>query len=105
MFTCKFKQSSSPELENYLDTADFNGDPLEFWKVNCNTFPGLCLVAKQVFCAPGSTAAAERFFSIAGYSLSQHRTRLTDSNFENQLFANMNFELPKHSGKKLRLEN
>ena len=101
----KLKQSSSDELENYLDTADFNGDPSEFWKVNCDKFPRLCLVAKQLFCAPGSTAAVERIFSIAGYILSQRRTRLTDSNFENPLFANVNFEIREHSGKKLRLEN
>ena len=101
----KFKQSSSAELENYLDTADFNGDTLEFWKVNCDKFPRLGLVAKQVFCAPGSTAAVERIFSIAGYILSQRRTRLTDSNFENPLFANVNFEIREHSGKKLRWEN
>ena len=101
----KFKQSSGAALENYLDTADFYGDPLEFWKVNCDKFPRLCLVAKQVFCAPDSTAAVERIFSIAGYILSQRRTRLTDSNFENQLFANVNFDIPEHFGKKLRLEN
>ena len=63
------------------------------------------LVAQQVFCAPGSTAAVERMFSIASYMPSQRRTRLTGSNFENQLFANVNFDIPEHSGKKLRLEN
>ena len=88
--TFKFKQSSSAELENYLDTADFSGNPLDFWRVNGDKFPRLCVTAKQVFCAPGSTAAVERIFSIAGYILSQRRNRLTDSNFENQLFANVN---------------
>ena len=68
----KFKQSSSAELENYLDIADFNGDPLEFWKVDCDKFPRLCLVVKQVFCAPGSTAAVEGISFIAGYILRQH---------------------------------
>ena len=103
--TFKFKQSSSAELENYLDTADFSGNPLDFWRVNGDKFPRLCVTAKQVFCAPGSTAAVERIFSIAGYILCQRRNRLTDSNFENQLFANVNFDIPVHSGKKLRLDN
>ena len=103
--TFKFKQSSSAELENYLDTADFSGNPLDFWRVNGDKFPRLCVTAKQVFCAPGSTAAVERIFSIAGYILSQRQNRLTDSNFENQLFANVNFDIPVHSDKKLRLDN
>ena len=102
--TFKFKQSSSAELENYLDTADFSGNPLDFWRVNGDKFPRLCVTAKQVFCTPGSTAAGERIFSIAGYILSQRRNRLTAS-FENQLFANVSFDIPVHSGKKLRLDN
>ena len=97
--TFKFKQSFSADLEN------FSGNPLDFWRVNGDKFPRLCVTAKQVFCAPGSTAAVERIFSIAGYILSQRRNRLTDSNFENQLFANVNFDIPVHSGKKLRLDN
>ena len=56
------------------------------------------------FCAPGKTAAAERIFSFAGYILSQRRTRITDDNFQNQLFANVNSDLPEVPGKKLRLE-
>ena len=102
---CGVTQSSSAELENYLDTADFSGNPLDFWSVNGDKFPRLCVTAKQVFCAPGSTAAVERIFSIAGYILSQRRNRLTDSNVENQLFANVNFDISVHSGKKLRLDN
>ena len=78
---------------------------LNFWRVNGNKFSRLCVTAKQVFCAPGSAAAVERIFSIAGYILSQRRNRLTDNNFENQLFANVNFDIPAHSGKKLRLDN
>ena len=55
-------------------------------------------------CAPGRTAAVERIFSIAGYILSQRRTRITDDNFQNQLFANVKSDLPEVLGKKLRLE-
>ena len=100
--TFQFKQSSSAELENYLDTADFSGNPLDFGRVNGDKFPHLCVIARQVFC---STGAVERIFSIACYILSQRRNRLTESNFENQLFANVNFDIPVHSGKRLRLDN
>ena len=36
--------------------------------------------------------------------LSQRRTRLTDNNFQKQLFANINYDLPEFHCKKLRLE-
>ena len=52
-------------------------------------------------CAPGNTAAVGRIFSIAGYILSQRRTRITDDNFQNQLFAKVNSDLPEVPGKKL----
>ena len=35
----------------------------------------------------------ERLFSISGHILSQRRLRTSDKNFENILFANVNFEV------------
>ena len=35
----------------------------------------------------------ERLFSICGHILSQRRLRTSDKNFENILFANVNFEV------------
>ena len=102
--TSKARQSSSAELENYLDCEVSTSDPLQFWRENQSRFPRLYQIARQTFCAPGSTAAVERIFSIAGYILSQRRTRLTDNNFQNQLLANVNYDLPEFPCKKLRLE-
>ena len=92
------------KLQNYLDCEVSTSDPLQFWRENQSRFPRLYQIARQTFCAPGSTAAVERIFSIAGYILSQRRTRLTDNNFQNQLFANVNYDLPEVPCKKLRLE-
>ena len=47
----------------------------------------------QILCAPASQGAVERLFSIAGYILSQRRLRTNDRNFENILFANVNFDI------------
>ena len=59
---------------------------------------------KQALFAAGSTAGIERIFSVAGCILSERRTRTSDEKFENQLFANMNLDLPESGGrKKLRL--
>ena len=54
--------------------------------------------------APFYTIAVERIFSIAGYILSQRRTRIIDNNLQSQLFVNVNSDLPEVPGKKLRLE-
>ena len=67
-------------------------------------FPRLFEIMKQTLVAPGSTTGIERIFSVAGYILSERRTRTSDENFENQLVANVNLNLSE-SGvrKKLRL--
>ena len=77
---------------------------LQFLRENQSRLPRLVVIAKQTFSAPGRTAAVERIFSIAGYILSQRRTRITDDNFQNQLLVNVNRDLPEVPGKKLRLE-
>ena len=100
----KSRQSCSAEWENYLDCETSSCDPMQFWRENQSRFPRLAVIAKQTFCAPGSNAAVERIFSIGGYILSQRRTRITDDNFQSQLFANVNSDLPEVPGKKLRLE-
>ena len=87
-----------------LDCETSSSDPMQFWRENQSRLPRLAVIAKQTFCAPRRTAAVERIFSIAGYILSQRRTRITDDNFQNQLFANVNSDLPEVPRKKLRLE-
>ena len=99
------RMEENAELENYLDCETSSSDPMQFWRENQSRFPRLAVIAKQTFCALGRTAAVEKFFSIAGYILSQRRTRITDDNFQNQLFANVKSDLPEVLGKKLRLEN
>ena len=84
------KMEENADLENYLDCENSSSDPMQFWRENQSRLPRLAVIAKQTFCAPGSTAAVERIFSIAGYILSQRRTRINDDNFQNQLFANVN---------------
>ena len=68
-------------------------DPHEFWRTHKQSFPRLFEIVKQTLFAPGSTTGIERIFSVAGYILRDRRTRTSDDNFENQLFANVNLDL------------
>ena len=87
----KPRSSVASELENCRDVA---ADPLEFWRNHRQSFPRLFEIVKQTLFALGSTAFIERMFSVAGYILSERRNRTSDEKFENQLFANVNIDLP-----------
>ena len=63
------------------------------WHENEKQFKRLYKVSRQILCAPASQAPVERLFSISGHILSQRRLRTSDKNFENTLFANVNFEV------------
>lgn len=79
-------------------------DPLKFWRTHKQSFSHLFEIVKQTLFAPGSMAGIERIFSVAGYILSDRRTRTSDDNFENQLFANVNLDLSESRlRKKLKL--
>ena len=75
-----------------------------FGEKTSRDFLALRSLQNKLFVLPRRTAAVERIFSIAGYILSQRRTRITDDNIQNQLFANVNSDLPEVPDKKLRLE-
>ena len=50
-------------------------------------FRRLATLASSIFCAPGTTAGIERFFSVAGHILGIRRTGLSNENYESMLFA------------------
>ena len=50
-------------------------------------------MSRQILCAPANQALFERLFSISGPILSQRRLRTNDRNFENVLFANVNYDV------------
>ena len=85
--------SAEAELQSYLDVPLSACNPLKFWHDNRKQFKLLYKVSRQILCAPASQAPVERLFSISGHILSQQRLRTTDKNFENILFANVNYEV------------
>ena len=84
-------KSVEAELQSYLAPTSHN--PLKFWHENRKQFKRLYKVSRQILCAPASQPPVERLFSISGHILSQRRLRTSDKNFENILFANVNFEV------------
>ena len=97
-------ESAETEPARYLDNHDRANNPLMFFKDKQTTFPRLCKIVPQIMCAPGSTAAVERVFSVAGYILSPKRMSLSDENFENQLFSNLNCNVFQVRSNKLKLQ-
>ena len=57
----------------------------------------------QILCAPGSTPAVERVFSVTDYTLNSKRMFLSDANFENQLFCNLNRNVNQARSNKLKV--
>ena len=75
----------------YLPPAAYT--PPEVWHDNYKQFQQLYKVSRKILRAPASQAPVERLFSISGHILSQWRLRTNDRNFENVLFANVNYDI------------
>ena len=96
-------ESAETEFARYLDNHDTAVNLLEFFKSHKSPFPKMFKMIPQITGAPGSTAAVEGIFSVAGYILSPRRMSFTDENFENHLFANLNRGIFEVSSNKLKL--
>ena len=84
--------SDVDEVTAYLQArADStNRDVLLYWQQNSQTFPKLATLARQVFAIPASSAASERSFSAAGFTVSERRTGLNPDTVDNILFVHAN---------------
>ena len=85
--------SDEAELQSYLHLPPSACNPLKFWHDNRKQFKLLYKVSRQILCAPASQAPVESLFSISRHILSLRRLRTTDKNFENILFASVNYEV------------
>ena len=77
----------------YLDLSPAAYTPLKFWHDNRKQLQRLYKVSQQILCAPASQAPIAGVFSISGHVLSQQRLRTNDRNFENVLFAYVNYDV------------
>ena len=77
----------------YLD-CNRAGDVLRYWEQQKAVFPRLYTIIRKAFCIPATTAGEERLFSIAGFLLGCRRLRLSNVNFEKQILAQCNLDIP-----------
>ena len=94
-------KSIETELQLYLD-YNRAGDVLRYWEQQEAVFRRLYAITRKVFCVPATTAGVERLFSIAGFLLGCRRLRLSDANFEKQILAHCNMDIPVKQMKKRR---
>lgn len=82
-------------VEIYLaeDCDTMDRDPLMFWKVNEQRFPGLSKLALKYLCTPVSSAPVERLFSIAGKVFKPERCSLSDQTFHDLMMIKCNNDI------------
>ena len=61
-------------------------DPLPWWKENCNRFPLVAALARQMLATPATSAQSERLFSKAGQIVTDRRSSLGSDSVELLLF-------------------
>ncbi|KAJ9547340.1 hypothetical protein OSB04_019883 [Centaurea solstitialis] len=74
-------EKKKSELELYLSEAVVDDsddlDVLSWWKLNCERFPVLSKIARDLLAVPISTVASESMFSTSGRVLDDFRSSLT----------------------------
>lgn len=100
--TCKEKTDEDKideEIQKYLalPEAEYEEEPLEWWKRNSGIFPLLSYLAKQYLCVLGTRVPSERVFSCGGNMITDLRSSLTATRSEQLVVLSMNQKyIPKH---------
>jgi len=67
-------------------TTRIFGNPLEWWRVNNNTYPHLSKLALKYLSIPATSAPSERVFSTAGLTIAKERAWLESSRANELVF-------------------
>jgi hypothetical protein len=77
------KRARAVELDRQIQlyetmhvSADYNNNPLSFWREQKDTLDILAKIAKSVLVIPASSSESERHFSIAGQIVTEQRSSL-----------------------------
>ncbi|EZA46951.1 Zinc finger BED domain-containing protein, partial [Ooceraea biroi] len=86
--------SNDNEIEIYKGSkCTLNCKIVNWWKEKEDIFPSLSLVAKKILCIPASSAASERNFSAAGFTLNHRRSQLNPDLVDILLFLKSNLKI------------
>ena len=72
----KTKSLFQAELDSYIKESTKNVDPVEFWRLNKETYPGLFYCFEYIFSIMASSVPSESLFSEAGDQVTDKRNRL-----------------------------
>lgn len=81
------------ELNNYFSIEGGCNDIMWWWNRNKNYFPNLYEFAKRFFSIHPSAAPIERCWSLASYTITNHRQQMNNETFQNLLFYKYNNHL------------
>lgn len=89
------KSDVQKEIEKYFDDSyelSEDSDPVEFWSSN-TCYPSVADFAMDFLTIPCSSASAESLFSHAGFMSGGLRSKISNSNLENQVFVKTNYHI------------
>ena len=80
------------EIECYMacKATDDDEDPLNYWTKNASIYGKLSPIAQDILSIPASSTPIERIFSVAGYSSSGRRNRLSGKMLETEIMLKTN---------------
>ena len=81
------------KLDAYMQlkhTNESEDDPIVLWTKNCHLYPKMSLIAQEVLSIPASSTLIERVFSVAGYSSSGKRNRISGVTLETETLLKTN---------------
>jgi hypothetical protein len=82
--------NETEEIKRYLVAAneDESVDPFNWWKLNQNSYPNLCLMAAYFLCIPSTSVPSEQVFSKAGELITKKRNTLSQNNIKISMLLN-----------------
>jgi hypothetical protein len=74
------------ELQSYLTSHETATDLLQYWRHKAPTLPKLSAVARIILGVPATSTSSERSFSLAGRTLEERRSTLSEDSVDGLLF-------------------
>ena len=75
------------EIEDYLTCTETSSSILNYWESKSRIWPKLSAISKVILAVPATETSSERVFSIAGRTLEERRTQLSEENVDDLLFV------------------